>query len=115
MAFYDGVEAIPGVACNGTLTLSENIADLGALACITQAEGRQAQPDYRTLYESAARTWAFTGSREITAYLAQVDVHAPGKLRGNRALQSCDAFFTAFDIRPGDGMWLDPEARVQIW
>lgn len=115
VAFYDGVEAIPGVACNGTLTLSENIADLGALACITQAEGRQAQPDYRTLYESASRTWAFTGSREITAYLAQVDVHAPGKLRGNRALQSCDAFFTAFDIRPGDGMWLDPEARVQIW
>ena len=80
-----------------------------------QAEGRQAQPDYRTLYESASRTWAFTGSREITAYLAQVDVHAPGKLRGNRALQSCDAFFTAFDIRRGDGMWLDPEARVQIW
>lgn len=113
--FYDGVEAIPGVTCNGTLTLSENIADLGALACITQAEGREARPDYRTLYESASRSWAFTGSREINTFLAQADVHAPGKLRGNRALQSCDEFFTAFDIRPGDGMWLAPEARVRIW
>lgn len=113
--FYDGVESAPGIACNGTLTLSENIADLGALACITQAEGREDTPDYATLYQTAARTWAFTGSRSVRAYLAQMDVHAPSKLRGSRALQSCDEFYTAFDIRPGDGMWLDPEDRVRIW
>lgn len=115
VAFYDGVEAVPGITCNGTLTLSENIADLGALACITQAESRENQPDYQTLYESAARTWCGTATRETRTYLSQVDVHAPDKLRGNRALQSCDEFYTAFDIQPGDGMWLDPEQRVQIW
>lgn len=115
IAFYDGVESAPGIACNGALTLSENIADLGALACITQAEGREEAPDYAALYRSAARTWAFTGSREIRAYLAQMDVHAPDKLRGSRALQSCDAFYTAFGIQPGDGMWLDPADRVRVW
>lgn len=115
VAFYDGVEVIPGVTCNGNLTLSENIADLGALACITQAEGKEKQPDYPTLYESAARTWTFTGTREIYAYLAQLDVHAPGKLRGNRALQAFDEFYAAFDIQSGDGMWLEPEQRVQVW
>ena len=115
VAFYDGVEAIPGVVCNGTLTLSENVADLGALACITQAEGKERQPDYQTLYETAARTWRGSTSREMSVYLSLMDVHAPDKLRGNRALQSCDAFYEAFDIQPGDGMYVPPEERVQIW
>ncbi len=115
VAFYDGIEAIPGVTCNGTLTLSENIADLGAIACVTQAESQEKEPDYQTLYESASRAWAFTGTREMQTYLAQADVHAPGKLRGNRVLQSRDEFFEAFDIQPGDGMWLPEESRVAIW
>lgn len=115
VAFYDGVESIPGVVCNGTLTLSENVADLGAVACITEAEGREARPDYQTLYEAAARTWRGSASREMSEYLSVMDVHAPDKLRGSRALQSCDAFYEAFDIQPGDGMYLPPEARVQIW
>ena len=113
--FYDGVEAIPGVACNGELTISENVADLGALACITQIEGQQARPDYKTLFESVARTWRSAASREMRTYLSTLDVHAPDKLRGNRALQSLDEFFQAFDIQPGDGMYLAPEKRVQVW
>ena len=51
----------------------------------------------------------------MQTYLAQADVHAPGKLRGNRVLQSRDEFFEAFDIQPGDGMWLPEESRVAIW
>ena len=58
-AFYDGLEEIPGVPCNGRLTLSENIADLGAAACITQAEGMREEPDYAALSRSAARSWTF--------------------------------------------------------
>ena len=114
-AFYDGLEEIPGVPCNGRLTLSENIADLGAAACITQAEGMREEPDYAALYRSAARSWTFTATPEARAYMAQTDVHAPGKLRGSRALQSCDPFYSAFGIQPGDGMWLAPEDRVRIW
>lgn len=113
--FYDGVEAIPGVACNGELTISENVADLGALACITQIEGQQAKPDYKTLFESTARTWRSAASREMRAYLSTLDVHAPDKLRGNRALQSLDEFYGAYEIQPGDGMYLTPEERVQVW
>lgn len=115
VAFYDGVEAAPGIACNGTLTLSENVADLGALACITEIESQEEEPDYETLYRTAARTWRGTASRETRAYLAMADVHAPDKLRGNRALQSLDEFYDAFDIQPGDGMYLPEDARIQIW
>ena len=39
----------------------------------------------------------------------------PGKLRGNRVLQSRDEFYEAFDIQDGDGMWLPAENRVTIW
>lgn len=113
--FYDGVEAIPGVRCNGALTLGENVADLGALACITQITAQQDDPDFETLYRSAARTWRSAASREMREYLATLDVHAPDKLRGNRALQSLDQFYDTFDIQPGDGMWLAPEDRVQVW
>ena len=115
VAFYDGVEAMPGIVCNGTLTLSENVADLGAVACITEAEGRSASPDYRTLYETAARTWRGSTTREMASYLTVMDVHAPDRLRGSRALQSCDECYEAFGIEPGDGMYLPPEERVQIW
>lgn len=113
--FYDGVEAAPGIVCNGTLTLSENVADLGALACITDLEGQEEEPDYETLYRTAARTWRGTASRETRAYLAMADVHAPDKLRGSRALQSLDEFYETFGIQSGDGMYLPEEARVQIW
>lgn len=115
IAFYDGVEVVPGIACNGALTISENVADLGALACITAIESQEEEPDYQTLYRTAARTWRSTASRETRSYLALMDVHAPDKLRGNRALQSLDEFYEAFDIQPGDGMYLPEEARVRIW
>lgn len=115
VAYYDGQEAIPGVVCNGTLTLSENIADLGAAACVTEAAKKLPDADMKALYTSMARTWASTASREYRVYAAQVDVHAPEKLRGNRVVQSCDEFYTAFDITPGDGMYLAPEDRVRIW
>ncbi len=115
IAFYDGVEVIPGVTCNGALTLGENVADMGALACITQIEAQEAQPDYETLYKTVARIWRSTTSREMRAHLASVDTHAPDKLRVNRALQSLDQFYTAFDIQAGDGMYVAPEERVQVW
>ena len=113
--FYDGQEAAPGITCNGTLTLSENVADLGAAACITQIVADEAEPDFQTLYTQMALVWRSVASREARVYLSAVDVHAPDKLRANRVLQSLDEFYEAFDIQPGDGMWLDPDERVSIW
>ena len=44
-----------------------------------------------------------------------VDVHAPGPERANVQSQSQDEFYTTFDVKPGDGMYLAPEERVHIW
>lgn len=112
---YDGQEVAPGISCNGALTLSENVADLGAVACITQVTAGEAAPDFQTLYRQVAVLWRSTASRDTLTYLTTLDTHAPNKLRANRVLQSLDQFYQAFDIQPGDGMWLDPQERVSIW
>lgn len=115
VSLYDGKEAAPGITCNGALTLSENIADLGAMACITEMEGKRTHPDYKALYTAAAEIWCSSYSREMKQYLTQADVHAPDKLRGSLVLQNFQQFYDAFAIKEGDGMWLAPADRVVIW
>ena len=51
----------------------------------------------------------------MRAYLAQVDVHAPDKLRGSLVLQNFSQFYEAFGITEQDAMWLAPQDRVTIW
>lgn len=113
--FFDGVECAPGIACDGTYTLSENIADMGAIACITELAARQTNPDYETLYRSASRLWREFGAQNYLVNMNQTDTHARGALRGQLPLQTCDEFYEAFGITEGDGMWIPPEERVSIW
>lgn len=115
IAHYDGAEGAMGIPCRGELTLSENIADIGAAACVTEVVKREADPDFRELYETMARSWLSTAPRSYWQYVSALDVHAPDKLRVNRVLVNFDEFYEAFDIQPGDGMYVAPEDRVQIW
>ena len=115
VALYDGREAAPGITCNGALTLSENIADLGAAACLTEIESKQETPDYAALYTAMAEIWYTSYPRETRLYLSQADVHAPDKLRGSLVLQNFPEFYQACGITEEDAMWLPPENRVQIW
>lgn len=115
VALYDGKECAPGITCNGALTLSENIADLGAIACITELAGRQETPDYQALYTAASQIWCTSRTREMKQYLAQNDVHGPEKLRGGLVFAQFEEFYDAFGIREGDGMYLAPADRVTIW
>ena len=115
VSYYDGIEAAPGITCNGSLTLSENIADLGAAQCILEAAQREEDPDLETMFRSIANTWCSTMPRDTAAYYATLDVHAQDKLRANRVLQTLDEFYTTFGITEGDGMWVAPEDRVSIW
>ena len=113
--WYDGQESAPGIVCSGALTLSENVADLGALRCIVECAGKLEDPDYEALFRTVAKTWASTAPRNTLEYLAAGDVHAADKLRVNRALQTIPQFYETFDIQEGDGMWTAPEDRVSIW
>jgi len=43
------------------------------------------------------------------------DPHAPDMVRGNGPLPHVPAFYEAFGVKPGDKLFLPPEARVKIW
>lgn len=113
--FFHGEEPIPAVQTNGRLTLDENIADVGGIACITQLANEKGKTDYKKLYTAVARTWAGTSSREYAEYLSQIDVHSSGKIRVNRVLVNFQEFYDAFDIKEGDGMYVPPEERITVW
>jgi putative endopeptidase len=42
-------------------------------------------------------------------------VHSPARFRVNGPLPNIDAWYVAFDVKPGDKMYLVPEERVRIW
>ena len=113
--FYDGCESVPGIPMNGSLTLSENVADQGAVQCITEVAAGLENPDYKALYRSMAKAWASTRTREYAQYAASVDLHCDEKLRVNRTVVNCDEFYKAFDIKAGDGMYVPESERVKIW
>ncbi len=111
--YYNNYEMM-GVKVNGDLTLMENIADLGAMTCITSIIG----DDAKALDEAFGQmtyNWASEDTASFMMYLLNTDTHSPNKIRVNAVLSSCDAFYRIYDIREGDGMYVAPENRVGIW
>ena len=121
---YDAYEPFPGLHVNGKLTLGENIADVAGLAASYDAYraslGGKPAPvidgftgDQR-FFLAFAQSWA-TKMREaaLRARIA-TDGHAPGQYRA-LTVRNLDAWYKAFDVKPGDALYLPPEKRVRIW
>ena len=111
---FDGIPYAGG-AVNGTLTVAENVADAGGLACALEAAKSEADADLAAFFTNWAVIWRQKATPEYEALLLTLDVHAPNKLRANIQLQNIDDFYATFDIQPGDGMYRSPEERVTIW
>ncbi|MGT2837032.1 M13-type metalloendopeptidase [Streptococcus macacae] len=114
VAQFDGLDSY-GAKVNGQLTVSENVADLGGLACALAAAKKEADFSARDYFTNFARIWRMKARPEYMQMLAAVDVHAPGKLRTNVQVANFDDFFTAFDVKEGDNMWRDEADRIIIW
>jgi putative endopeptidase len=124
---FDACTVIDDIHCNGKLTLSENIADLGGLAIAYDAlqKARQKNP------KGFARTQGLTAEQQFfIAYahtesiiirpeqlrmLAIVDEHSYSPLRVNITVSDMHEFYEAFDVRPGDTLYRKPKDRVEIW
>ena len=113
--FYEGEEAIAGVPTNGKLTLCENAADLGGTLCITQLAKEKGDVDFKLLYTAMARALACTKTRAFALYQSKTDTHADEKLRINRVLMNIEEFYDAFNISEGDGMYVAPKDRINMW
>lgn len=115
VAAYDGYEVAPGIYNKGEQTVSENIADLGGMACALTAMGKLSNPDYKKFFESYAKVWCSTATRQYMQYLSQVDVHSLDKARVNRNVVNFDEFYQAYGINENDGMYIPEDQRIEIW
>jgi predicted metalloendopeptidase len=122
---YSAREPVPGYHVNGELTLGENIADNSGLAIAYKAYrlslgGKEAPVidgltgDQR-FYIGFAQVWrGKTRDNEIILEIKS-DPHSPEMYRGSLPLMNQPAFYQAFDVKPGDKMYLAPEQRVSLW
>ena len=121
---YDAYRPFPDLAVNGTQTLSENIADVAGLAAAFDAYRLElgsagAPADHglsgdRQFFVAYARSWR-TKTREaaLREQLA-TDGHAPGEYRV-ATVRNIDAWYPAFDVQPGQKLYLAPADRVPVW
>ncbi len=117
-------EPIPGNFVNGQNSLGENIGDVGGLAMAYHAyklslNGEEAPVidgvtgDQR-FFLAWAQVWREKRTEESMLNQLRAGTHAPGRYRA-LAPRNHDAWYEAFDVKPGDALYLAPEERVRIW
>ncbi|MEM8772535.1 MAG: M13 family metallopeptidase [Pseudomonadota bacterium] len=122
---YDAYQPVPDNFVDGRFTLGENIGDLGGLSMAYYAyklslKGEEAPVlDGLTGDQRFFLAWAQVWRSKIReqALLAQLksDPHAPARYRVNGVVRNMDAWYEAFEVAPGDDLYLTPEDRVSIW
>lgn len=111
---YDKIEISDGYYVNGKLTLSENIADIGAMACILDIAG-EVNPNLNELFKTYARTYRCVVTDEYSKMLLLTDEHAPNIVRVNMVLSNFEQFLNLYKIEPNDNMYRAPQDRLSIW
>jgi putative endopeptidase len=122
---YDALAILDTIHVNGHLTLGENLADLGGLNVAYQAfkKTKQGQsnvkidgytPDQR-FFLAYAQEWRSMIRPESAAQRILVDPHSPDQFRVNAPITNIDAWYKAFNIKPGDKMYKKPEDRIRVW
>lgn len=122
---FNGFEAAPGAFVNGELTVGENIADLAGLRVAYDAYklslGGQEAPvidgltgDQRFFLAYAA-SWKRLCRPETARLLLESDTHSPNEFRVNGIVRNMDEWYAAFDVKPGDTLYLAPEERLRVW
>jgi len=123
---YSALEPLPGTHVDGKFTLGENIGDLGGvnaaydgLQLYLKENGNPGLIDGYTpeqrFFISWATIWRSKMRDEALKNQVKTDPHSPGMYRAYVPIQNVDSFYSAFNIKEGDGMFVAPEKRVKIW
>ena len=124
-AQFAAFEPVPGLHINPQLTMDENIADLGGLVIALDAyhlslqgapapviDGYTGDQRFFLAYAQSCR-----GKLRDEALRDQLvsDYHSPRRFRVDGVVPNIDAWYQAFDVKPGDKLYLSPDKRVAIW
>ncbi|WP_454044301.1 M13 family metallopeptidase [Cellulosimicrobium sp. Marseille-Q8652] len=116
-----------GPHVNGALTIGENIGDLGGLSIALKAYrialGRpladapvvDGLTGIERVFLGWAQVWQSKGRDEEVVRRIATDPHSPNEFRCNGVVRNVDEFYEAYDVQPGDALYLAPEERVRIW
>ena len=121
---FDAYEALPGLHLNGKLTINENIADVAGLGAAYEAYkasllGKPAPlidgltGDQR-FFLAFAQSWAAKWRPEALRQIVLTNEHAPDQFRA-QTVRNIDAWYPAFNVKPGQKLYLAPDQRVKIW
>jgi putative endopeptidase len=122
---FDGYRVLDSVPVNGSLTLGENLADLGGVTIAYDAfkktkEGQSNEkidgftPDQR-FFLSWAQVWRGKSTPETLAKQVKTDPHSPTEFRCNGPLSNFEPFYKAFNVKEGDKMWRPDSIRAKVW
>ena len=121
---YDAYRPFPDLAVNGTLTLSENIADVAGLAAAYDAYraslgGRPAPvvaglTGDQQFFVSFAQSWRSKLRDPLLRQQILGDSHAPNEYRAD-TVRNLDPWYEAFDVQPGQKLYLAPSDRARVW
>ncbi|MGK2235929.1 MAG: putative endopeptidase [Pseudomonadota bacterium] len=123
-AQYSKYEPIEGNFVNGRNSLGENIGDVGGLSMAYHAyklslNGKEAPVidgvtgDQR-FFLAWAQVWKEKRTEQSMLNQLRGGTHAPGRFRA-QAPRNHDAWYKAFDVKPGDALYLPEDERVRIW
>lgn len=112
---FSAYEPLPGLSVDGRLTRTENVADLAGLTAAFEALHKtpRTKADDREFFIAFAQ--AYRAKLDETALRTQLTSdHAPERYRMN-TVRNLDAWYDAFDVVPGQRLYIEPSARVHIW
>jgi putative endopeptidase len=122
---YDAYTVLDTLHVNGKFTLGENIGDLGGLNIAYDAFKMTKQGKSKSkidgftsdqrFFLSYAQVWRGSSLPETAANLIQTDPHSPAQYRAIGAPVNMDAWYEAFNVKPGDKLYKKPEDRIKIW
>jgi putative endopeptidase len=124
-AQYSAFEPFPGAHVQGSLTMGENIGDMGGLSLALDAyhaslKGKPAPVidgltgDQR-VFLGWAQVWRQKIREEALRQRLVTDPHSPALYRVDGTIRNIDGWYAAFDVKPGDKLYVAPEQRVKIW
>jgi putative endopeptidase len=124
-AEYAAYEVVPGAHINPDLTMGENIADLAGVLVALDAyhkslDGKEAPVidgltgDQR-FFLAYAQVWRAKAREDALRNQVTTDPHSPPRYRTLVPLRNVDAWYKAFNVQPGDAMYIAPEDRARIW
>jgi putative endopeptidase len=119
---YDTYKPFPDLAINGKQTLSENIADVAGISAAFdgyKASHQVAPTDAgfssdQQFFIACGQNWGEKTREAALRQQVMTDPHSPGEYRAD-TVRNIDAWYAAFDVKPGEKLYLSPQDRVRIW